>query len=56
MPKTTTTTVTQNSEGQFQVTIPKALGDHYELAGKKLEWRAGTARDKMEVIIHDADN
>ncbi|AXR80696.1 hypothetical protein [Natrarchaeobaculum sulfurireducens] len=51
MPKTTKTTVTRNSEGQYQVTIPKALAEYHELEGKKLEWRQGSAKDKMEVII-----
>lgn len=38
MPKTTTTTVTQNENGQYQVTVPKALADAVELAGEKVEW------------------
>lgn len=53
MPKTTSTTVSQNSEGQYQVTIPKHLGDYHDLAGKKLEWRQGSATNKMEVVIVD---
>lgn len=39
MPETTTTTVNRNSEGQYQVTIPKALGDGFNLAGAKVEWK-----------------
>lgn len=38
MPKTTTTTVTQNENGQYQVTVPKGLGDAMQLAGAKVEW------------------
>jgi len=32
---------------------PRDLGDFFELKGKKLEWKAGSAKNKMEVIIHD---
>ncbi len=39
MPKTTKTTVNRNSEGQYQTTIPKALGDAMDLDGKKIEWK-----------------
>lgn len=38
MPKTTTTTVSQNSNGQYQVTIPKALADALELADEPVTW------------------
>lgn len=38
MPKRTTTTVSQNSNGQYQVTIPKAMGDALELANEEVEW------------------
>lgn len=38
MPKKTTTTVNQNHNGQYQVTIPKAMGDALELAGEEVEW------------------
>jgi len=38
MPKKTTTRVSQNSNGQYQVTIPKAMGDALDLAGKEVEW------------------
>jgi len=53
MPKTTTTTVNRNSEGQYQVTIPKALADARDLDGKKVEWKAesGTA-----LIMREADD
>lgn len=39
MPKTTTTTVSQNQNGQYQVTIPKALGDALDLDDEAVEWR-----------------
>ena len=38
MPKRTTTTVSQNSNGQYQVTIPKAMGDALDLGGEEVEW------------------
>lgn len=38
MPKRTTTKVSQNSNGQYQVTIPKAMGDALNLAGEDVEW------------------
>jgi hypothetical protein len=53
MPRTTTTTVSQNREGQYQVTIPKSVGDYHDLAGKKLEWKRGPAKDKILVVIQD---
>jgi hypothetical protein len=42
MPKTTTTTVNQGENGQYQTTIPKALGDALELDGKKVTWKIDT--------------
>jgi hypothetical protein len=53
MPKTTTTTVSQNANGQYQVTIPKHLGDALELDGKELAWRIGTSTNKLEAEIYD---
>lgn len=38
MPKTTRTTVSQNQNGQYQVTIPKALADALDLDGSCVEW------------------
>lgn len=38
MPKKTTTRVSQNSNGQYQVTIPKAMGDALDLDGEAVEW------------------
>lgn len=52
MPKTTTTTVTRNSEGQYQVTIPKALGDAMDLAGEKVEWDV-VSSEKLEMAMKD---
>jgi hypothetical protein len=39
MPKTTTTTVQQDSNGYYNVRVPKALGDAMNLAGQKVEWK-----------------
>lgn len=38
MPKTTKTTVNQNANGQYQVTVPKALGDALDLDEAEVEW------------------
>ena len=54
MPKTTTTTVNRNNEGQYQVTIPKALADGLDLAGKKVEWKIESGKAlRMEVAADD---
>lgn len=53
MPKTTKTTVSQNERGQYQVTIPKHLGDALELEGKQLSWTIGTSTSRLEAEIHD---
>lgn len=53
MPETRTTTVSKNQNGQYQVTIPRDLGNFFALEGKRLEWKSGSAKDKMEVVIHD---
>jgi hypothetical protein len=42
MPETTTTTVNQGENGQYQTTIPKALGDALDLDGKKVTWKIET--------------
>lgn len=54
MPEPTKTTVNQGENGQYKTTIPKALGDAYELDGKKLEWRTA-GKGKLEVKIIDTD-
>ncbi|MFT4921035.1 MAG: hypothetical protein ACI8XM_000228 [Haloarculaceae archaeon] len=48
MPKTNRTTVSQNEKGQYQVTIPKALGDALDLAGEKVEWNIESS-EKLSV-------
>lgn len=51
MPETTKTTVNRNKNGQYQTTVPKALGDALDLDGKKVVWKVESARAlKMEVV------
>lgn len=52
MPETTTTTVTQNEAGQYQVTVPKSLGDAFELKGRQVEWSV-LSGSKLEVKLAD---
>lgn len=52
MPKTTKTTVSQNDNSQYQVTIPKALGDAYDLAGAEVEWSAESG-DRLSLTKTD---
>ena len=53
MPKTTKTKVHRNESGQYQTTIPKALGDALDLEGKRVEWKIA-AGNKLEIkITHD---
>lgn len=47
------TTVSKNKNGQYQVTIPQAIGDAHNLAGKKVEWEQGTATNKLVMVIRD---
>jgi len=50
MPKTTTTTVNQGENGQYQTTIPKALADALDLDGEKVTWSVESGRAlRMEV-------
>ena len=44
MPETTTTTVHQNENGQYQVTIPRALGDSLNLAGNQVTWKVESGK------------
>ncbi len=47
------TTVNQDGNGQYKTTVPKSIGDMFDLDGKKIEWGMGSARDKLEVRIVD---
>lgn len=38
MPKTTRTTVHQGRNGQYEVTVPKAMADALELDGEQVAW------------------
>lgn len=52
MPETTKTTVNQAENGQYKTTIPKALGDAFDLDGKKAEWRTA-GKNKLQVRFID---
>jgi hypothetical protein len=52
MPETTKTTVTQDSDGYYRVRIPKALGDGFDLAGEKVEWKP-LSQDALRMEKHD---
>jgi hypothetical protein len=47
------TSVNQGSNGQYRTTVPKDIGDMFDLDGKKLVWSRGSAKDKFEVPIVD---
>lgn len=53
MPKTSSTIVNQGENGQYKVTVPKALGDALNLDGEKVEWdiHSGSA-----LIMRKADD
>lgn len=44
MPKTTTTTVNQGENGQYQTTIPKALADALDLDGERVTWSVESSK------------
>lgn len=49
------TTVQSKQDGRYVTTVPKRLGDKYELAGTDVEWRVDS-RDKLSLILDiDAD-
>jgi len=47
------TSVNQGSNGQYRTTVPKDIGDMFDLNGKKLKWSRGSAKDKFEIQIVD---
>jgi hypothetical protein len=53
MPKKTKTTINQNSEGQYQTTIPKPLGDSMDLEGKKVEWDVVSSNSLKFRVVDD---
>ena len=42
MPKTDTVTVSLNTNGQYQVTLPRHIAGSYELAGESIGWMIET--------------
>lgn len=49
----TETTVNRANNGQYRTTVPKDIGDMFDLDGKSIEWKRGSARDKLEIVIVD---
>jgi hypothetical protein len=47
----TKTSVNLGENGQYKTTVPKDIGDMFDLDGKQFEWRRGSARDKLELQI-----
>lgn len=48
----TKTTVHRGENGQYKVTIPKAIGDGFDLDGAEIDWRA-ISGNKLEARIND---
>jgi len=48
----TKTTVNKAGNGQYRATIPKDLGDGFDLDGKQLDWRVKSGTT-IEVTIVD---
>jgi len=56
MPETNETSVNQGANGQYKVTIPKALAEAYDLDGKKLSWSVKSGNKLVaEVVEIDGD-
>lgn len=53
MPKTNTTTVTQDDDGYYRVRVPKAIGDAMGWAGQEVEWDINSG---SSVILREAEN
>jgi sugar lactone lactonase YvrE len=54
MPRKSTTTVSQNKNGQYQVTIPRGLADGMNLAGAEVEWAVESGdRFSARVVSRD---
>lgn len=51
----TRTTVNQQKNGQYRTTIPKAIGDGFELDGVRLDWSM-VSGNKLEATIVDEDD
>jgi hypothetical protein len=48
----TKTTVSKGANEQYKATIPKDIGDGFDLDGKKLDWRI-VSGNKLEATIVD---
>lgn len=49
----TKTTVSKGANGQYKVTVPKDIGDGFDLDEKTLDWRI-VSGNKLEATIDDA--
>jgi len=49
----TKTTVHRGENGQYKTTVPKDIGDMFDLDGKEIEWQRGSARDKLTLVIRE---
>jgi len=49
----TETTVAQGSNGQYKVTVPKDIGNMFNLDGKAVRWERGPARNELELVIEE---
>jgi len=54
MPKTNTVAVSLNSNGQYQVTLPRHIVASYELPGERVAWKIETGT-KLSVIPVDGE-
>lgn len=50
MPRKTTTTVSQNKNGQYQVTVPRGLADAMNLDGAQVEWSVESG-DRVSIRV-----
>ena len=48
----TKTTVSKGANGQYKVTVPKDIGDGFDLDGADFDWRV-VSGNKIEVTIED---
>jgi len=49
------TRISQGSNGQYKVTIPKALGDGFDLDGEKVEWKPKSGSSILMRVVGEDD-
>lgn len=47
------TRISQGSNGQYKVTIPKALGDGFDLDGVRVEWKPQSGSSILMKVVDD---